>query len=156
MTVTHPDMTRYFMSIPEAVSLVLHAMTLSEHGNIYMLEMGEQVSILGLAQRMIRLRGLRVGSDIQIEYTGIRPGEKLHEELAYGNEVRQLTSHQQIYRLRSRQAVPELVDLLGYLATLIEAAQHPHINGRLRPALLAAFAGGRIPAYFHHNAPAPF
>lgn len=141
MTVTHPDMTRYFMSIPEAVSLVLHAMTLSKDGNVYMLEMGEQVSILALAKRMIRLRGLRVGSDIQINYTGIRPGEKLHEELAYGNEVRQMTSHRRIYRLRSQQALPELVDLLGYLAVLTEVAQHPGINGRLRPALLAVAQG---------------
>ena len=141
MTVTHPDMTRYFMSIPEAVSLVLHAMTLSRDGNIYMLEMGEQASILELAKRMIRLRGLRVGSDIQIKYTGIRPGEKLHEELAYGDEVRQPTSHSRIYCLNSRQALPELVDLLGYLAVLTEAAQHPGINGRLRPALLAVAQG---------------
>jgi FlaA1/EpsC-like NDP-sugar epimerase len=141
LTVTHPEMTRFFMSIPEAVSLVLHAMTLSQAGDIYMLDMGEQVSILGLAQRMIRLRGLRVDSDIQIKYTGIRPGEKLHEELSYCDELHTLTSHSRIYRLHNQQTLPDLKALLGYTAVLIEAAQHPEINGRLRPAMLTAAQG---------------
>jgi FlaA1/EpsC-like NDP-sugar epimerase len=141
VTVTHPEMTRFFMSIPEAVSLVLHAMTLSKAGDIYMLDMGEQVSILGLAQRMIRLRGLRVGSDIQIKYTGIRPGEKLHEELSYSNELHTLTSHPRIYRLHNQQALPDLKTLLGYIAVLVEAAQHPETNGRLGPAMLTAAQG---------------
>jgi FlaA1/EpsC-like NDP-sugar epimerase len=101
VTVTHPDMRRFFMSIPEAVSLVLQAATLGQRNEVFMLEMGDQVSILELAHRMIRLRGLRVGQDIAIAFTGIRPGEKLQEQLAYAQERQKDTSHPKIYQLES-------------------------------------------------------
>src|SRR5690606_36964236 len=81
VTVTHPDVTRYFMTIPEAVNLVLHAACMTDGDDVFILNMGETVLIRELAQRMIRLRGLRPDKDIAIEYTGMRPGEKLHEEL---------------------------------------------------------------------------
>ena len=81
VTVMHPDMMRYFISIPEAVSLVIQAGTFGGRGNIYMLDMGEEINILELAERMIRLRGLRPGEDIEVVFTGPRPGEKLREEL---------------------------------------------------------------------------
>ncbi|HTD21225.1 MAG TPA: nucleoside-diphosphate sugar epimerase/dehydratase [Terriglobales bacterium] len=87
ITVTHPEMTRYFMTIPEAVSLVLQAFTVGEHGNILVLDMGEPVRILDLAKTLIRMSGKKE-SDIHIVYTGMRPGEKLHEELFYDSEVR--------------------------------------------------------------------
>jgi FlaA1/EpsC-like NDP-sugar epimerase len=99
VTVTDPDMKRFFMSIPEAVSLVIEAATLTKGNDLFMLEMGEEISISSLAQRMIRLRGLRVDHDIHIRYTGTRPGEKLRESLNAPREAREPTEHPAIYRL---------------------------------------------------------
>jgi FlaA1/EpsC-like NDP-sugar epimerase len=83
VTVTHADMTRYFMSIPEAANLIIHAASLTRGDEIFVLKMGEVVRILDLAERMIRLRGLRPYKDVAIKFTGVRPGEKMHEELFY-------------------------------------------------------------------------
>jgi len=96
VTVTHPDMRRFFMSIPEAVSLILQVVGLSRGGEVFMLNMGDEVRIIDLAQRMIRLKGLRVGKDVQIKFTGIRPGEKLHEELFNTEESFTSTPHPRI------------------------------------------------------------
>ena len=96
VTITDPRMQRFFMTIPEAASLIIEAGAFGDRDAIYMLDMGKEVSILELAQRMIRLRGLRVGKDIQIVFTGLRPGEKLREELALDGEVSQPTAHPKI------------------------------------------------------------
>jgi FlaA1/EpsC-like NDP-sugar epimerase len=101
VTVTHPDMTRYFMSIPEAVNLILHAACLTNGDGIYMLKMGEVVRIVELAERMIRMRGLRPYKDIGIQFTGIRPGEKMHEELHDQSELPIETIHPSIVQLKS-------------------------------------------------------
>ncbi len=97
ITITHPDMKRYFMTIPEAVQLVLQAAVLGKGGEVFMLDMGEPVKILNLAQDLIELSGLEVGHDIDIVFTGIRPGEKLHEELFISGESYQRTQHQKIF-----------------------------------------------------------
>jgi FlaA1/EpsC-like NDP-sugar epimerase len=86
VTVTHPDAERYFMTIPEAVSLVIQAGALAQGGELFMLDMGKPVRIEDLVKRLIRLRGLRVGTDIEIAYTGLRPGEKITEELVFAAE----------------------------------------------------------------------
>ncbi len=97
LTVTHPDMTRYFMTIPEAVELVIQAGAIAQGGEIFVLDMGEPVKIADLANDLIRLLGYDPELDIEIKYTGIRPGEKLYEELFSGYEEMAATRHQRIF-----------------------------------------------------------
>ena len=106
ITVTHPDVTRYFMTIPEAVELVLHAGSIGRGGELFMLEMGEPVKIVDLAKNMIELSGMIVGEDIEIRFSGLRPGEKLHEELAYQHEDVAPTAVPKLLRHRNTQTVP--------------------------------------------------
>lgn len=107
VTITHPDMMRYFISIPEAVSLVIQAGTFGGSGKIYMLDMGQEINMLELAERMIRLRGLRPGADIEVVFTGPRPGEKLREELVADFEEMESTEHPKVMRLTASVEVPE-------------------------------------------------
>jgi len=97
LTVTHPEMTRYFMTIPEASQLVLQAGMLGGNGRIYALDMGDPVKISDLAEDMARLSGLTAGQDIQIEFTGVRPGEKLFEEIFLEHEVRPSAVHPKVF-----------------------------------------------------------
>ena len=97
LTVTHPDMTRYFMTIPEASQLVLQAGILGDNGKIYVLDMGAPIKISVLAEDMARLSGLTLGQDIQIWYSGIRPGEKLFEETFQENEEQQSPVHPKVF-----------------------------------------------------------
>ena len=96
VTVTHPEITRYFMTIPEACELVLEAATMGEGGEVFVFDMGESVKIINLAKKMITLSGLRVDRDIEIKYTGLRPGEKLYEELLNNDENTLPTHHPKI------------------------------------------------------------
>ncbi len=97
VTVTDSEMTRYFMTIPEAVTLILQAGAMGKSGEIYILDMGEPVRILDLARDLIRLSGYRPDDDIKIEFTGIRPGEKIFEELTYDEEQTAPTAHKKIF-----------------------------------------------------------
>ena len=97
VTITSKEIVRYFMTIPEAAQLVLQAGAFANNGNIYVLNMGEPVKIYDLAVKMIRLAGYRPNEDIQIIETGLRPGEKMFEQLSYDTEHQRLTEHNQIY-----------------------------------------------------------
>jgi FlaA1/EpsC-like NDP-sugar epimerase len=116
VTVTHPDVTRYFMTIPEAVGLVLQASALGRGGEIFCLDMGQPVKILNLARNMIELSGYKVGEDIEIKFTGLKPGEKLFEELQHHTEQHIPTTHPRVMRFlcrgdastTSRMAIDEL------------------------------------------------
>lgn len=102
VNVTHPDVTRYFMTIPEAVGLVLQSSVLGQGGEIFVLDMGKPVKIVDLARQMIELSGYRLGEDIEIRFTGLKPGEKLFEELQHRNEQHETTAHPKIMRFVSR------------------------------------------------------
>lgn len=122
LTVTHPEMTRYFMTIPEAVQLVIQAGALGEKGMIFILDMGEPVKIMDLAKDMILLSGLQPGKDIEIKLTGVRPGEKLCEELFSDRENFMKTKHERIYiapdtRLREEDVLKELNSLSEIVGT---------------------------------------
>ena len=101
ITITHPDMTRYFMTIPEASQLVIQAGGLGGNGSVYVLDMGEPVKIVDLANDLIKLSGLVPGEDIEIEYTGIRPGEKMYEELLTDEEITTATRHTKIFSAKT-------------------------------------------------------
>ncbi|WP_114592600.1 polysaccharide biosynthesis protein [Euzebya pacifica] len=106
ITVTHPEVRRYFMTIPEAVQLVLQTAVMGTSGDIFVLDMGEQIKITQLAEDLIRLSGLRLGQDIDIEYVGLRPGEKLYEELGLSSERALSTEHPKIYRWQTAGEIP--------------------------------------------------
>lgn len=102
VTVTHPDITRYFMTIPEACQLIMQAAALGEGGEVYVLDMGEPVKVSYLAEQMILLSGKRPGVDIRIDYIGLRPGEKMHEELFHDQERLAPTGHAKLLLAQSR------------------------------------------------------
>ena len=109
VTVCHSEMTRYFMTIPEAVQLVLQASALGNGGELYMLDMGKPVRIVDLARDLITLSGLEVGRDIDIVFTGVRPGEKLHEELLLPTEYYRGTTHEKVLMARNTSSVTDEV-----------------------------------------------
>jgi len=119
--VTHPDITRYFMTIPEAVSLVLQSCAQGDGGEIFVLDMGKPVRILDLASEMIHLSGLTPGEDIDIEFIGLRPGEKLFEELCADKESTAPTHHPKIMRFVS--PLPELSEMEPILLNLAESTR---------------------------------
>jgi FlaA1/EpsC-like NDP-sugar epimerase len=123
VTVTHEEMTRYFMTIPEAVGLVLQTATIGTGGEIFILDMGQPVKIIDMARQMIELSGYRPGVDIEIKISGLRPGEKLFEELRHTEESHEPTSHPRIFQLRSEPAVGDAETWLRELR--IAAVENP-------------------------------
>lgn len=134
ITVTHPDMERYFMTIPEAVQLVLQAGAIGQSGDVLILDMGEPVRIVDLAKDMILLSGMRYPEDIDIVFSGMRPGEKLREELFYETENGSERIHDKIFRCQPPST--PYATLMTQVATLRRLLNAP--SGELRAALVAA------------------
>lgn len=130
VTVTHPEVTRFFMTIPEACRLVLEAATMGKGGEIYVFDMGKPVRIADLAERMIRLSGLEPGKDIEIKYTGLRPGEKLYEELLADQEGTMSTHHPRILIGRTRPVEPDTAK--AAIADILASAQAGDDEGCVR------------------------
>jgi len=132
LTVTHPEMTRYFMTIPEAVQLVIQAGAIGGRGRVYVLDMGEPVRIVDLAETMIKLSGKEPGRDVGIEFVGARPGEKLHEELWSDDETVGPTEHDAIM-LVTRPPIDAvwLEEELDHLEQLVQAGETLELVGRL-------------------------
>jgi FlaA1/EpsC-like NDP-sugar epimerase len=144
LTVTHPDMTRFFMTVREAVELVLQASVLAvkggeERGKIFVLDMGEPVKIVDLARQMIRLAGRKPGKDVKIAFIGLRPGEKLQEELFYASEPLLPTEAAAI-----RLAAPRTIDYAMLSRSLDELAEHA---GERRQERMLALLGTLVPEY---------
>ncbi|MBK8252373.1 MAG: polysaccharide biosynthesis protein [Polyangiaceae bacterium] len=132
VTITHPEMKRYFMTIPEASQLVLQAATMGKGGEIFILDMGEPVKIVDLAKDLITLSGLHPGEDIEIQFTGIRPGEKLFEELSVAEEQADKTAHPKIFigRLKALD-FSDLDDRLDDLAEVANTGDAAEIKRRI-------------------------
>lgn len=141
VTVTHPEIIRYFMTIPEAVSLVLQAGAYAKGGEIFVLDMGEPVKILDLAENLIRLSGYRVGEDIKIEFTGLRPGEKLYEELLMDEEGMKETANRLIHVGR-----PIEIDEMQFYVQLKKLKEESkNESGDIRPLIKEI-----VPTYHYH------
>ena len=137
VTVTSPEMTRYFMTIPEAVSLVLQAGSMAEPGRVYLLDMGEPVSILALARQLIRLSGLRPGEDVRISIVGTRPGERLHERLHDDAETIEPSTHPSIASLNPKKpwSWDALMDSLATLRKSVDARDDAMVRHQLESML---------------------
>jgi FlaA1/EpsC-like NDP-sugar epimerase len=133
VTVTHRDMTRYFMTIPEAVQLVLQAAAIGEEGEVFVLDMGEPVRIYDLATDLIRLSGFEPGVDIEVRVSGMRPGEKLYEELFFTDANVTPTVHPKVLRARDAELAvhsPQDID------ALIQAARESRSETTMRKLIL--------------------
>ncbi len=146
VTVTHPEMTRYFMTIPEAAQLVLQAAATGAGGQVYLLDMGEPVRIVDLAKQMITLSGFRPGEDIDIRYTGVRPGEKLFEELRTEGENIEPTVHPKVLIWKhTPHDWAQLQEEFGRLASLTDSTDREAIVAAIRRI---------VPEYHPQNNPA--
>jgi FlaA1/EpsC-like NDP-sugar epimerase len=144
VTVTHPEMTRYFMTIPEAMQLVIQAGSMGEGGEVFVLDMGEQISILELAHNMIKLSGFEPGNDIPIEFSGIRPGERLHEKLFWDCEQALSTKHKKI-----KVVIEEKLDAGKFKEDMLELEK---IVGSGNVQRMQGKLTELYQSYFHNNA----
>ena len=161
VTVTHPDMVRYFMTIPEASQLVLQAGAMGAGGEIFVLDMGEPVKIVELAKDMIRLSGLKPFEDIEIEFTGMRPGEKLFEEIEAHGEAMQKTRHPKIFIGQLQPADSDLLEAaIKGLLVAADRGEPAEVRAALSELLPEATLGGQgkptappMPAAAAHGSP---
>ncbi|HOO71605.1 MAG TPA: nucleoside-diphosphate sugar epimerase/dehydratase [Spirochaetota bacterium] len=146
VTVTHPDMTRFFMSIPEAALLVINAAALSSGGETFVLDMGAPYNIARMAEKLIRMHGLEPGREIMIEYTGLRPGEKLHEELFYSSDDLAETGNKKIHVLKHENAALDGPALVSFIDRVQGSGGLPSIT-ELDPRSLREEIRKIIPEY---------
>jgi FlaA1/EpsC-like NDP-sugar epimerase len=141
VTVTHPEVRRYFMTIPESCQLILEAAAVGTGGEVFVLDMGEPIKISYLAEQMVRLAGKVPGTDVEITYTGLRPGEKLFEELFHPGETVAQTSHEKLLLARLRE-----VDWQAFESAIdkLDGACHTYDEPAVR-----ALLGGLVPEYSH-------
>jgi len=150
VTVTHKDIVRYFMTIPEAVSLVLTAGTMAKGGEVFLLDMGKPVKIYDLASDLIKLSGLKPGEDVRIEITGLRPGEKLYEELVQDNELVETTSHEKIFVCKGH--VPEAKKLYSAIESIREFLENGAEDDQLRRLTFEAIQDNQnAPPVYENN-----
>ena len=148
VTITHPDMKRFFMTIPEACALVLEAGTMGHGGEIFVFDMGEQQKILDVAHKMIKLSGFVPGRDIDIVLTGLRPGEKLYEELFSMCEENLPTHHPKIMIARFKDyPFKRVPDRLAFLKKVLEDQE---------PTLVSHAISRFVPEFRNENAPGPY
>ncbi|HEY1038019.1 MAG TPA: nucleoside-diphosphate sugar epimerase/dehydratase [Bacteroidia bacterium] len=143
ITITHPDITRFFMTIPEACQLVLEAGCMGKGGEIFVFDMGKSVKIIDLAKKMIRLSGLQEGKDIQIIFTGLRPGEKLYEELLADSENTLPTHHSQI--LIGKVKEYDFADVTAKISELIQ------LFGKQNNTAIVSLMKSIVPEYISNN-----
>jgi FlaA1/EpsC-like NDP-sugar epimerase len=154
VTITHPDMTRFFMSIPEAANLIIEASCHALGGDIFILDMGSPVRVLDLAHKLIRLHGLRPGTDIEIREIGMRPGEKLHEALTTADETVLPTPHPRVLRVReAASCVPRREEIQCLVDRLRILAETAPTEALVDAVFTAVTANGREAAW--HNAWGP-
>lgn len=142
ITITHPDMVRYFMTIPEASQLVLQAGALKMNGAVFVLDMGEPVKIVDMARDLIRLSGLEPDIDIKIQFTGIRPGEKLFEELLNAEEGSTMTQHEKIFIARQNGSIKDLDTKLDKLFAAAESGDELQIRKMIKNIVPTYSNGG--------------
>ncbi|EDY84942.1 Polysaccharide biosynthesis protein [Verrucomicrobiia bacterium DG1235] len=132
VTVTHAEITRYFMTVPEAVGLVLECSVDATGGEIFVLDMGEPIKIYDLAKQMIKLSGLRIDEDIEIKFTGLRPGEKLYEELQHEQETLEITENEKVFRFTGRKSnEQEVRNFLKELSPLLRSSDYNALKRKL-------------------------
>ena len=142
ITLTDERITRFFMTIPEACQLVLEAGSMGEGGEIFVFDMGESVKIIDLAKKMIKLSGLEIGKDIEIKITGLRPGEKLYEELLAAEENTLPTHHPQILKAKIRSEKADVILQIDQLIGLFERQQNDNIVSKMKEI---------VPEYISNN-----
>lgn len=147
VTVTHEDMTRYFMTITEATQLIMESSAVGGGGEIFILDMGEPIKVLYLAQEMIKLSGMTPGEDVKITFTGLRPGEKLHEELFYPDEVARQTAHEKINLAEGSEiewkVVSPIVDRLGFAVDEFDTVEIENLVCHLVPGYVRYTPAGK-------------